>query len=251
MYLLEGAQHFEETQTHTLLDFLDAMNNNVTHVDTEALEFSGQNALQIASAWYPGEVLQRLFNLGASLKPFGRNPWKYLRNPIWNAICTNNVSAFRVLLPYYKNLDAMNLWGFKMLNYTARNGNIEMTNMLLEAGAEDIIPEYDPDVDGDVKLIELPNVNGSDIILHDDQEAQEIYEYCEGEYDSNGDFGIDLDNLEGMQPWTRENYEKYLSALKHYGRIVVRPNDTDEGIEEDVFWDAMSYRWNPYKTLSA
>jgi hypothetical protein len=52
MYLLVGGQRFEETGTHTLLDFLDARNNDITSLDTEASGFSRQNALKIHRPGY-------------------------------------------------------------------------------------------------------------------------------------------------------------------------------------------------------
>jgi hypothetical protein len=80
--------------------------------------------------------------LGGIAIAFGPNPWQHCKNPIWSAIWSGNVSSFQALLPYYRDLDAEDEYGFTMLNYTARQGNEEMTNILLSQGAEEIVPEY-------------------------------------------------------------------------------------------------------------
>lgn len=231
VYLLEGAQHFNGVQSHTLLDFLDALNRDKIHVDTEAQDDTGQNALQLGAAWYTGEVIQKLFNLGASMSSFGDKPWRYAGNPIWNAIYNNNTSAFQVLLPYYKDLDAVDRRQFRMINYTARNGYAEMTNLLLEGGADEILPDYDIIIDGEIKAVSAQSTDDSDATDDDDEE---VYSDTDGESGSE----YDLENTEGIEAWTRENYLSYIESLKRFGRISIRANNTDLSVDEDIFWNA-------------
>ncbi|CAM1501887.1 Fc.00g038710.m01.CDS01 [Cosmosporella sp. VM-42] len=247
LYLLEGASRFEGTQPHGLLDFLDALNNDSIYVDTEAQAHTEQNALQLASAWYSGEVVQRLFNLGASMASFGRRPWRYPGNPIWNAIYKNNISAFQVLLEHYEDLNALDRRKFSMIGYTARNGHIEMTSLLLERGAEHIVPNYDPEVDGDIKIVGFPVPSSKDTALKDDHEQLGTYGHDNFEKESD-DADFDLNDKEGIEPWTRKNYMKYLDALNRHGRVTIRANDNDEGGADDVFWDATSDPWEYFGT---
>ena len=164
----------------------------------------GQNALQLAAGWYPGEVVERLFKLGASLSLFGQNPWKYPANTIWNAIYSNNTSSFQVLLQYYPDIDSVDRHSLRMLNYTARNGNVEMTSLLLKMGAVEIYPEY----------------NTQDY---------------ERDSDSDTDDSSDVD---GLEDWTEENYLTYLNTLERFGRVVIRASDGDDGTIRDIYWNA-------------
>jgi ankyrin repeat protein len=208
VYLLEGAQKFEGTRAHTLPEFLDILNHDRVHVDTDAQDQFGQNALQLAAAWYPGGVIGRLFTLGASLSLFGHNPWRYPANPIWNAIYSNNTSSFQVLLPYYPDMNAVDSRQLRMLNYTARNGNVEMTELLLEMGAEEIFPDYNTQ---------------------------------DNKSDSGFDADEDASDTEGLEEWTEENYLTYLNTLERFGRIVIRTNDAEDGENRDIYWNANEY----------
>ncbi|KAK6955832.1 hypothetical protein Daesc_003476 [Daldinia eschscholtzii] len=95
IYLFEGTQRFERVQPHGLLDFLDLLNHDKVHVDTEARDHTGRDTLQLAAAWYPGDIVQRVFNLGASMAPYDQEPWRMPGNPIWNALYENNISISR------------------------------------------------------------------------------------------------------------------------------------------------------------
>lgn len=205
VYLLEGAQKFEGARDYTLPEFLDILNHDKVHIDTDTQDGSGQNALQLAAAWYHGGVIERLFTLGASLSLFGDNPWSYPANPISNAIYSNNTSTFQVLLRHYPDIDAVNQYQLRMLNYTARNCNIEMTELLLEMGAEEIFPEYN---------------------IQDD------------ENNSRPDNADDADGTTLLRQWTEESYLAYLDILERFGRIAIRTNDANDGVNRDIYWNA-------------
>lgn len=205
VYLLEGAQRFQQTESHNLLDFLDILNHDRVDIDTDTQDHFGQNALQLAAAWYPGPVIERLFRLGASFSVFGQNPWAYPANPIWNAIYSNNTSAFRVLLRHYPEVDAVDGRHLRMLNYTARNGNVEMTELLLEQGAGEILPNYN---------------------LRND------------ENDAGFDMIDDASDTDGLKKWTKESYLKYMDILERFDRIVIQTTYTEDGVDQDIYWDA-------------
>ncbi|OTB16373.1 hypothetical protein K445DRAFT_22008 [Daldinia sp. EC12] len=243
IYLLEGAQRFERVQPHCLLDFLDLLNHDKVHVDTEARDHTGHDALQLAAAWYPGNIVQRVFNLGASMVPYGQEPWRMPGNPIWNALCENNSSAFQVLLPRYPNLNALDQWGYRMINYTARYGYGELTEILLDLGVEEIIPEYEEgggngNEDGP-DVLDTPNLPRVDR-QHDTEPSDD--QDTEGEH---SDSKCDPANVEGLEIWTEENYFLYRDALIRRGRVVVhrRELDEDEDGGDDVFWNALSQPW--------
>jgi ankyrin repeat protein len=245
VYLLEGAHRFDATQTHGLQEFLNLLNHDEVHIDTEARDDTGQDALQLASAWYSGEVVEQLFNLGASMASYGRQPWRYPGNPLWNAISSNNVSAFRLLLSKYPDLNALDRRGFRMINYTARSGYSNLTEILLERGAEEIIPACELKVDEELAPGELDDwtdpIPDGDDMEQDTDPASDDYtenEYCDSE--------CNLNDLEGVDSWTREKYLKYRDALIRYGRVIMRERDAEEGGGEDVFWNALCDPWDAY-----
>lgn len=202
MYLLEGSPFFDATQAHSLEDFLDLLNHDKVHIDTEARDKTGQDALQLASAWYSGEVVRRLFNLGAAMASYGPQPWRWPGNPLWNAIFSNNVSAFRVLLSKSPDLNALDRRGFRMINYAARFGYSDLTKILLDLGAEEIVPDCELELDEEVTPGELddwsdPSPDGGDL----EQDMEPVGDNCmETEY---CDSECDLNDLEGVVLWTR------------------------------------------------
>jgi ankyrin repeat protein len=222
LYLLEGVRSFEEDRPYKILEILDILNHDKVHVDTEAQNQNGYNALQLAAACYSGDVVTRLLRLGASISQYGRNPWKYIGNPIWNAINSNNFSAFKVLLEHYPDVDAVDYRRLTMLNYTARNGNIEMVELLLRKGAEEVLPYYQVGqencgyYDSWVDMIEA----------RDREAVSEVDSEC------------DLDDTDGLEDWTAETYEQYITVLERAGRILIRPGDERVGPAQEIYWPA-------------
>jgi hypothetical protein len=102
--------------------------------------------------------------------------------------------------------------------------------LLLEGGADEILPDYDINVDGEIKPVSIQSTEGSDAMDHD----EEVYSDEDGEDGSE----YDLRSTEGIEAWTRENYLKYMESLKRFGRISLRANDTDPSVDTDIFWNA-------------
>lgn len=144
VYLLAGALRAGKDWRYDIMQFLNVLNHDRVHIDTEAQNLNGDNALQLAAAWFSRDVLSRILRLGASITQFGPNPWRYPGNPIWNAIDSNNCSAFQFLLQYYPDVDARDLRRATMIIYTARNGQVDMTELLLQNNADDAFPAYNP-----------------------------------------------------------------------------------------------------------
>ena len=63
------------------------------------------------------------------------------------------------------------------------------------------------------------------------------------EYESYCDSECDLNDLEGVQDWTKKSYLKYRDILVRHGRVIIRQRDAKVGGGEDVFWNALSEPW--------
>ncbi|KAK2729869.1 hypothetical protein CKAH01_10034 [Colletotrichum kahawae] len=207
-YLFHGGYlHGGSWTPEDLLGVLASYGDTVL-LDLETKDREGYSSLQMAASWYSGSVVKKLLWLGASMDEFGAEPWEHPGNPIRFAIMQGNTSAFESLLPLYDNVNASDHLGLLMLSYTARYGREEMTEHLLNSGSFEIFPEYH---------------------RNDDQ-------YWDGgsDIDDGSDEGDWED--EGLKEWTKENYDKYMEALRRHNRITVRCDDVD-GELYDTFWD--------------
>ncbi|CAH0028855.1 unnamed protein product [Clonostachys rhizophaga] len=222
MYLLQGAQQFDKGSAYSLADFLMLLNRDDVLIDTSSTDDTEMQALELAACWYSGDIISRILALGAPITLLSSNPWGYPRNPILYSIYKSDFASFQALLTYYKDLNAKDADGYTMLSYTARAGNVEMTDLLLKMGAEEIIPNY-----------RATSKDGGDDLIEKNSDS-EGREKSETTWDATG---LIIDEWVG--PWTAENYEKYMKSLEQYGKVVItRSRDGSESNE--IFWDIIT-----------
>jgi ankyrin repeat protein len=181
LYLIEGNLLYRHISGHDVEDFLRLLDNDRMALDLHITNANNENALQIAARYHDGSVIDRLFNLGASMKVYGQSAWRYPANPINRAIAYGNFSAFQALVQYYPDLNESDDRGLTMLSLAARFGFDDITECLLRLGAEEVLPGYDLDGDGG---------------------SVEKYDW-------------------DCKPWTSDTYEQYLAILERLNRVSI------------------------------
>lgn len=227
-YLLEGAQQFSKSQTYGLVDFLMLLNRDGLYIDTETTDSRNIRVLQLASCWYSADVIRRILDLGASIANIPSDPWSCADNPILYSIHKSDLLAFKLFLPFYKDVNSLNPEGDSMLVYTARAGNVEMTDLLLQQGAKEFIPSFSllwEKQTGD--LITDPSENRTTILKLDRTDARAENESENSESCING----------WLKPWVKENYIKYLKSLEKHRRVEIEWDSEGRGIPLEIFWD--------------
>lgn len=115
-----------------------------------------------------------------------------------------------------------------MLVYTARAGNVEMTDLLLQQGAKEFIPSFsllwEKQTGG---VITDPSENRTTILKLDRTDARAENESENSESCING----------WLKPWVKDNYIKYLKSLEKHRRVEIEWDSEGRGIPLDIFWD--------------
>ncbi|KAH7323048.1 ankyrin repeat-containing domain protein [Stachybotrys elegans] len=203
--------------TGSIQDFLSIFSDNRTFLDLEFRDPDGETVLQRTILSGSGEDVSSLLALGASTSRSGSEPWKNEWSLMHVAIRAGNTAAVAVLLglEHFSDIDAEDYLGWTMLQHAARLGYIDIVNLLLKRGSEEIVPDYDPESD--------PDYDG---VL--EQDLEDVWE-------------ADVDSMYAYlreTRWTAKKYYAYMQALVDQRRTEIRSSEEDGELVDEIFWEA-------------
>ncbi|KPM40728.1 hypothetical protein AK830_g5804 [Neonectria ditissima] len=211
-------------------DFFSIFSNGLIFLDLEVSNPRGDTVLRSTVSFGSGEDISGLLALGASPSRTGDRPWRNEWSLMHIAIDADNVSAIKVLLDLecFSNIDDEDYLGWTMLQHAMRLGHIEIVELLLERGCEEIVPDFDPEVGSSDYEWSLGGENKEFTPGH----------YAQSEEDPDVQDADPIQLYLSRCQWTSDKYFAYMKALLDHRRIELRTLYENGVVKDEIYWDA-------------